>query len=142
MILINNVLEINSLNKTYYNINGSTKAIEDISLNINDSEFISIIGPSGCGKSTILNLIAGLDDYEGCIKFNKQNPTIGYMLQSDSLFPWLTILDNALIGLKIKNKLTQENIEYTKKLLNKYGLKDFMNKYPSDLSGGMKQRVA
>ena len=111
---MNNVLEINSLNKTYYNINGSTKAVEDISLNINDSEFISIIGPSGCGKSTILNLIAELDDYEGTIKFNKENPTIGYMLQSDSLFPWLTILENALLGLKIKKKLSKENIEYTK----------------------------
>ena len=142
MILMNNVLEINSLNKTYYNINGSTKAIDDISLNINNSEFISIIGPSGCGKSTILNLIANLDDYEGTIKFNKENPTIGYMLQSDSLFPWLTILENALLGLKIKKKLTKENIEYTKSLLNKYGLRDFINKYPNDLSGGMKQRVA
>ena len=139
---MNNVLEINSLNKTYYNINGSTKAIDDISLNINNSEFISIIGPSGCGKSTILNLIANLDDYEGTIKFNKENPTIGYMLQSDSLFPWLTILENALLGLKIKKKLTKENIEYTKSLLNKYGLRDFINKYPNDLSGGMKQRVA
>lgn len=142
MILMNSVLEINSLNKTYYNINGSTKAIDDISLNINNSEFISIIGPSGCGKSTILNLIANLDDYEGTIKFNKENPTIGYMLQSDSLFPWLTILENALLGLKIKKKLTKENIEYTKSLLNKYGLRDFINKYPNDLSGGMKQRVA
>lgn len=139
---MNSVLEINSLNKTYYNINGSTKAIDDISLNINNSEFISIIGPSGCGKSTILNLIANLDDYEGTIKFNKENPTIGYMLQSDSLFPWLTILENALLGLKIKKKLTKENIEYTKSLLNKYGLRDFINKYPNDLSGGMKQRVA
>lgn len=141
MISMNNVLEINNLNKSYHSINGSIEAIKNISLNVKESEFISIIGPSGCGKSTILNAIAGLDEYKGKIKFKKDKPVIGYMLQSDSLFPWLTILDNALIGLKIKKILTKDNIDYTKSLLIKYGLKDFLNKYPSDLSGGMKQRV-
>ena len=63
-------------------------------------------------------------------------------MQSDALFPWLTILDNALLGLKIENNLTKENIEYVKNLLETYGLKDFMKKYPESLSGGMKQRVA
>ena len=63
-------------------------------------------------------------------------------MQSDALFPWLTILDNALLGLKIKHELNKENIQYTKTLLETYGLKEFINKYPDSLSGGMKQRVA
>lgn len=138
---MNNIIEINHLYKTYNTLLGETKSLNDINLNIKGNEFLTIIGPSGCGKSTLLNLIADLDDYEGTIKI-KDNYKIGYMCQDDLLFPWLTILDNALIGLKIQKKLTKENIEYTKELLEKYGLKDFINKYPKELSGGMKQRVA
>ena len=66
----------------------------------------------------------------------------GYMMQNDALFPWLTIYDNAILGLKLKNMLNDENIKYVKKLLKTYGLEEFMYKYPSSLSGGMKQRVA
>ena len=74
--------------------------------------------------------------------FPKGTDKIGYMFQNDCLFPWLTILDNCLIGLKIQKQLTKENIDYVKQLLTNYGLKDFINSYPSNLSGGMKQRVA
>ena len=92
-------------------------------------------------KSTILNIISKLDnDYKGTIINN--NATIGYMLQEDALFPWLTILDNVLLGLKIKKELNEKNKEYAIDLLKKYGLYDFKDKYPSSLSGGMKQRVA
>ena len=73
---------------------------------------------------------------------NKSNKTIAYMLQGDSLLPFLTILDNALLGLKITKKLNEENKKYVINLLNDYGLGDFLNKYPNSLSGGMKQRVA
>lgn len=141
MTLMNSFIEIKNLNKTYHSIQGELKALDNINFNINEGEYLSIIGPSGCGKSTILNIIASLDNYEGIINYDKEL-VIGYMLQSDSLFPWLTILDNALIGLKIKNELTLDNINYTKELLIKYGLKDFLDKYPSELSGGMRQRVA
>ena len=139
----NTLLEINNLSKTYYTLSDTIKSIDNISLKVNFNEFISIIGPSGAGKSTLLNVIAGIiKDYEGDIKFNKESPTIGYMIQEDTLLPWLNILNNALLGLKIMNRLDDKSKEYTINLLNKYGLKDYIYKYPDELSGGMKQRVA
>jgi NitT/TauT family transport system ATP-binding protein len=137
-----NILNVNNLSKTYHSILGETNAINNINFTVNKEDFIGIIGPSGCGKSTILNIISKLDkDYKGEIVL-KDNITIGYMLQEDALFPWLTILDNVLLGLKIKKELSEDNIKYAISLLKKYGLYDFKNKYPTSLSGGMKQRVA
>lgn len=141
--MTNNILTINNLSKTYYTKSGETLAIDNISLNIKENSITAIVGPSGCGKSTLLNIIGGLDNKtKGKITFDKNKNKIGYMFQTDCLFPWLTILDNCLIGLKIQKQLTKENIEYVKNLLSNYGLKDFINSYPSSLSGGMKQRVA
>ena len=136
------LLEIKDLTKIYHTKNGEIKAIDNISFNLYEKEFLCIVGSSGCGKSTLLNILANLDGKsDGQIKKNK-NLKIGYMLQEDALFPWLTILENATLGLEIKKIKTKENIEYVKELLAKYGLKDFINKYPSQLSGGMRQRVA
>lgn len=135
------LLEIKDLTKIYHTKNGEIKAIDNISFNLYEKEFLCIVGSSGCGKSTLLNILANLDEKsDGQIKKNK-NLKIGYMLQEDALFPWLTILENATLGLEIKKIKTKENIEYVKELLTKYGLKDFINKYPSQLSGGMRQRV-
>ena len=135
------ILEISNLKKYYHTPNEEILALDDISFDVNDGEFISIVGPSGCGKSTILSILCSLiDKSSGNIKIN--NKSIAYMLQSDSLLPFLTILDNCLIGLKVTKKLTEENKEYVINLLKTYGLEDFMNKYPSSLSGGMRQRVA
>lgn len=140
---MNNILKIRNLSKTYYSLKGEVKAIDNFSLDINDGDYISIIGSSGCGKSTILNIISSLDnDYEGSIIFKNGNIKVGYMLQEDSLFDWLTVYENATLGLKIKHILTEDNKKYVKDLLIKYGLKDFINKYPKSLSGGMRQRVA
>ena len=139
---MNKLLEINNLGKNYHTKNGEIKAIDNISFDVYEKEFLCIIGSSGCGKSTLLNILAGLDTLSsGKIKKEKEL-NIGYMLQEDALFPWLTILDNALLGLDIKHEKTPENIEYTKELLKKYGLQDFLEKYPNQLSGGMRQRVA
>lgn len=139
---MNYLLDIKNLNKVYYTVKGEIEAIKNISLNIKNQEFLVIVGPSGCGKSTLLNIIANLDnDYNGTIDKDK-NLKIGYMLQDSALLPWLTIFDNAIIGLKLNKIDTKENIEYVKEMLINYGLKDFINKYPSELSGGMKQRVA
>lgn len=136
------ILEIKNLCKRYHDINNETLAIDDISFDVYENEFISIVGTSGCGKSTLLSIIAGIENKSsGEIIFNKKDFRIGYMLQKDSLFPWRTVLENALIGLEIKNELTQEKKEKVISLLEKYGLKDFIYKYPSSLSGGMKQRV-
>ena len=139
---MNKLLEIKKLSKNYHTKLGEIKAINEISFDVYEEEFLCIIGSSGCGKSTLLNILANLDSLSsGEIKQNRRLK-IGYMLQEDALFPWLNILDNALLGLDIRHEATKENIEYTKELLKKYGLGDFLEKYPHQLSGGMRQRVA
>lgn len=139
---MNNIVEIKNISKDFYSKNKITTAIKDISLDVKDGEFVAIVGPSGCGKSTLLNILCNLDKPTSGQIILKNNAKIGYMLQQDCLFPWLTIFDNCCIGLKIENKLTKENKEYVKNLLYTYGLKDFINSYPNSLSGGMRQRVA
>lgn len=139
---MNNLLTVNNLSKTYYSKQGETVAIENVSFSINENDFIGIVGPSGCGKSSILNIISMLDnDYKGNIIL-KENISIGYMFQEAVLFPWLTVLDNTLLGLKISKKLNIDTKKYALDLLRKYNLIEFKDKYPSELSGGMKQRVA
>ena len=139
--IMNKILEIDKLSKNYYSDNGLVTAIEEITLDIYDGEYLSIVGPSGCGKSTLLNIIGGIDNKNNGNIIMSDNIKIGYMLQDDCLFPWLTILDNCLLGLKLTNNLNEDNIEYVKKLLKTYGLSEFENKYPGSLSGGMRQRV-
>lgn len=137
------ILLIHNLSKTYYTKKNEILALDNISLNIKENSIMAIVGPSGCGKSTLLNIIGNLDHKtSGEITFDDKKNKIGYMFQTDALFPWLTILDNCLIGLKIQKKLNKENIDYVKKLLDDYGLHDFIHSYPNNLSGGMKQRVA
>lgn len=137
------LLTVSNLSKKFNTINGEIEAIKDISLEVNDGEFIAIVGPSGCGKSTLLSIIAGLEkESSGEVIYSLNKPVIGYMLQEDALFEHMKIKDNILLGLKIQKKLTDENINYTMDLLQKYNLYDFKDKRPSELSGGMKQRVA
>ena len=137
-----NILIIKNLKKTYHDKNGETIAIDDLNLEIKDKEIVAIVGPSGCGKSTLLGILAGLEEKSsGSILFNGRKK-LGYMLQTDSLMPWRTILDNALIGLEISKTKTKENIKKVISMLDKYGLHDFIDKYPDNLSGGMRQRVA
>ena len=136
------ILEIKNLKKNYQTEYGETKAIEDFSFNLNDGEFIAIVGPSGCGKTTILSILAGLLDKSDGEIIIKKNKKLGYMLQQDCLFDWRTILDNCLLGLEIKKENTKQNIQEVVNLIETYGLKDFINSYPNNLSGGMRQRVA
>lgn len=138
-----NILSINKLCKNYHTKSGEIKAVDNFDLDVSKGEIIAIVGPSGCGKSTILSTLCGLEKKtSGEIKYNKQDFKIGYMLQRDSLFPWLNILDNCLLGIKVKGKVTDEDKSRVIRLLDTYGLKDFKSHYPSELSGGMKQRVA
>lgn len=139
----NKVLEINNLKKIYHDKSGEILSLDNISFSVNNHEFISIVGPSGCGKSTILGILSNILNYtSGNIKFNKDNPRIGYMLQEDALLEWKTVLENCLLGLELNNELNKTNKNYVISLLEKYGLKDFINSYPKSLSGGMRQRVA
>mgnify|MGYP004728955827 FL=1 len=142
MTSTNTLLKVNNLSKIYYKSDHETEAVRDITFDLNEGDFIGIVGPSGCGKSTILNIICGLDEKTRGEVIKKDNIKIGYMLQEDALFPWLTIFDNATLGLKISKKLTIQNKKYVLNLLRKYDLIDFKDKYPNELSGGMKQRLA
>lgn len=142
------LLKIDNVSKIYQARNGEIEALKDINFSVNAREFVSIIGPSGCGKSTLLSIIAGLEektsgkiyiDGEESLKLSSK---IGYMLQKDSLLEWRSIYKNVLLGLEIRKINTSENREYAEKLLKKYHLYEFKDKYPSQLSGGMRQRVA
>ena len=112
-------------------------------LKLRIKSFVSIIGPSGCGKSTILGILSFLVPKSGgTVKFYKDKPVIGYMLQTDALFPWKSVYENCLLGLKIRKEETKENVLRVEKLLKKYDLWEFKDNYPDSLSGGMRQRVA
>ena len=137
------LLEIKELSKNYLTPKKVICALENINLDIYENEFVVLVGPSGCGKSTILSIIGNLENKSsGKIEFKKDNIKVGYMFQEDALFPWLTVLDNCMLGLKIQKKDNEENIKYVKSLLKKYGLSNFEKSYPKELSGGMRQRVA
>jgi NitT/TauT family transport system ATP-binding protein len=141
-------VKIEGISKCYHTPDGEICALKDISFEVRKGEFIGIVGPSGCGKSTLLSLIAGLlQPSEGKIfifgeHLKGVNPKIGYMLQSDSLFEWRSIFRNTLLGLEIQNQLSSRNIQAVEQLLTKYGLSAFRDHRPSQLSGGMRQRVA
>ena len=139
-IFMKNVLKVKDICKTYQAKNGEIEALKNISFEVKDGEYVSIIGPSGCGKSTLLSIIAGLENKtSGEIYIDGK---IGYMLQKDNLLEWRTIYNNVLLGLEIQKNNTQENKAYVIELLKKYGLYEFKDKYPMQLSGGMRQRVA
>lgn len=134
------VLKLKKVSKRYQAKNGEVEALSNISFDVKEGEFVSIIGPSGCGKSTLLSIIAGLEPKtEGDIQIDGNT---GYMLQKDSLLEWRSIYDNVLFGLEIGHKKTKENEAYVLDLLKKYGLYEFKDKYPTQLSGGMRQRAA
>lgn len=137
------ILSIKNLKKIYHDKDGEVTAIGDINLDVYDKELISIVGPSGCGKTSLLSILSNLEKKsDGTITFHKNNIKLGYMLQKDALFPWKTILDNCLIGLEINHTLNEDTKDRVIRLLNTYGLEEFIYKYPDSLSGGMKQRVA
>lgn len=142
------ILQVKNVSKKYQNKEGEILAIQNVNLTVNKGEFVSIIGPSGCGKSTLLSIIAGLEEktsgeiYIEGEKVIGISPKIGYMLQRDCLLEWKTILSNCSFGLEIKGKKDKQSKSYVEELLKKYDLYDFKDKYPSELSGGMRQRAA
>jgi len=146
--IMGEILEIKNVGKKYQHKNGETIALKNINLKVKEGEFVSIIGPSGCGKSTLLSIISGLEEktdgeiYIENEKVEGLSSKIGYMLQKDCLLEWRTIYSNVLLGLEIKKIKNKENIEYAENLLKKYGLYEFKDKFPNQLSGGMRQRAA
>ena len=140
------LLKAQELSYSYHTLNGETPALDRVSFCLYRKEFLAIVGPSGCGKSTILSLIAGLlTPGSGGITFYGENghqPGIGYMLQHDLLFEWRNVWQNVTLGLEIAHKDTVKNLERVHRMLSDYGLLEFQHKKPSQLSGGMRQRVA
>ncbi len=128
------LLELQDVSLTYQTLNDEITAISELSFDIYDGEFVSLIGPSGCGKTTILSLIAGLiKQSSGKIlidgkQIENKNDELGYMLQKDQLFSWRTIEKNVLLPLEIKKKNTIDNKKYASQLLEKYGLDKFKKK--------------
>ena len=145
---VGEVLKFENVGLTYQASSGEVEALRDVSFCVDDGELVAVIGPSGCGKTTILSLIAGLvAPTTGKILLNGKQMKdeasgVGYMLQRDSLLDWRTIYSNTLLGLEFCGKLGDDYIENVDKLLKTYGLWDFKDKYPRELSGGMRQRVA
>lgn len=142
------ILEVKNISKKYQSKQGEIQALQNVNFKIKSGEFVSIIGPSGCGKSTLLSIISSLEPKttgEIYIEGNKIegiSPKIGYMLQKDCLLEWRTIWNNVMLGLELKGIKTKESKQYVENLLKKYNLYDFKDKYPQELSGGMRQRVA
>ncbi len=142
------VLKIENISKIYQAKNGEVTALKNINLEVYEGELLSIIGPSGCGKSTLLSIIAGLESktsgkiYIDGEEMQGVSAKIGYMLQKDSLLEWRSIYRNVMFGLEIRHLVNEENKAYVEELLKKYNLYEFKDKYPSQLSGGMRQRVA
>ena len=136
------ILQLKNICFSYHSLMGETEVLKNVSFSVKEGEFIAIVGPSGCGKSTLLNIICGLLQAKDGSCLISGNNSIGYMLQHDHLFEWRTIYENVTLGLEINNNMTKENIDYVLSLLEIYGLLDFKDKRPSELSGGMKQRAA
>lgn len=136
------VLSVYNLKKIYHTKKEEILAVDNFSFSLHKGEIVAIVGPSGCGKSTILNMIGGLIEKSGGKIDFKTKKNISYMLQEDALFPFRTVYKNCLLGLEIKNINTPENQKYVNNLIQKYGLEEFKNSLPSNLSGGMRQRVA
>ena len=142
-------LTVTNVSRAFKKENGApTSALEDVTLEIKDKEFVCFIGPSGCGKTTLLRIIAGLDTpTSGEILLDGTKITIpdakrGMVFQEYSLFPWRTVIDNIAFGPQMQGKTGKESLRIAEKYLELVGLDQFKNSFPYELSGGMRQRVA
>ena len=141
-------LELKGVSKTFYARNNRLTALEEISIEVKQGEFVCIIGPSGCGKSTLLNIIAGLEkpDRGGVLidghLVERPGPDRVVMFQDDALFPWLNVLGNIEFGMKMKATPKEKRRAIALEFLRMVHLGTFKHSYIHELSGGMKQRVA
>jgi ABC-type nitrate/sulfonate/bicarbonate transport system ATPase subunit len=141
-------IQVQHVSKTFKNKNTSLKVLRDLSLDVKKGDFVSIIGPSGCGKSTLFSLICGLDTPDkGTLLVAGEVPSltagkVSFMPQQDLLLPWRTVLDNVCLGCEIAGLPKKQNKEKALGLLPLFGLAGFEDRYPAELSGGMKQRAA
>ena len=144
------LLSLKGISFAYNTPKSEIPALDNIYLDIMPQSFTSIVGPSGCGKSTLLSIICGLlSPQKGEVVFNEDilhdnavSPRIGFMPQKDTLFEWRTIYKNVTLGLEINHLKDKEHLENVDNMLKEYGLYQFCNVHPSELSGGMRQRAA
>ncbi len=140
------VISIKDMTKTY--LGGSFTAVDNVSMEIKEGEIVAFVGPSGCGKTTVMRMVAGLEEpTEGAVFVNDQmvhgpGPDRGMIFQAYTSFPWLTARQNVEYGMKILGIPTAERRERAQRLLEEVHLGPAADKYPAELSGGMKQRVA
>ncbi|MEI7855875.1 MAG: ABC transporter ATP-binding protein [Methanomicrobiales archaeon] len=142
-------LEVRDLSQSFPRDDGSTLTVlENVSFDVKDKEFVCILGSSGCGKTTLLRLIAGLDTARsGSIVLEGEeiagtSPKVGFVFQEYSLFPWLTVIDNIAFGPEMKGVSKEDRYKVAERYLELINLTQFRDSYPSELSGGMRQRVA
>jgi NitT/TauT family transport system ATP-binding protein len=142
------ILVVDDIVKRFETPDGSLTAVDHVSFTVSPGEFVSVIGPSGCGKSTLFNVIGGLlDNYEGRITVAGErvagpHPSIGMIFQEESTFPWRTVLDNVAFPLELAGMSKAERYERAAHFVALVGLDGFERRYPSELSGGMRQRVS
>ena len=142
------LLRVEGLHKQFVTRDGPVIAVEEMSFSVAPGEFVSIIGPSGCGKSTVFNIIGGLlGEYEGRVTvagetISGTHPAIGMVFQEESTFPWRTVVENVAFPLEIAGVAKAQRLEQAAHFVELVGLHGFERRYPSELSGGMRQRVA
>jgi NitT/TauT family transport system ATP-binding protein len=142
------MLSVQDLSKRFDTPEGIVIALDHVSLDVHRGHFVSVIGPSGCGKSTLFNVIGGLmEGYEGSVlidghRLNGTHRDVGMVFQEESTFPWLSTLENVAFPLDVAGMPKSERNDRARALLRLVGLEGFENRYPSELSGGMRQRVA
>ncbi|MEG2786211.1 MAG: ABC transporter ATP-binding protein [Romboutsia sp.] len=137
---MNDILKVSDLCQTFYTKECELEVLKNINFSLNEGDIITLLGPSGSGKSTILNILTNLlHPTSGEVDIKGK---IGYMFQRDHLLEWRNIMDNITIGLEIQRKLNDRSIKKIERLLKTYGLWEYRNMYPKELSGGMRQRVA
>jgi NitT/TauT family transport system ATP-binding protein len=141
-------LQVCSVSKRFETQDGPVVAVEDVSFDVRPGEFVSVIGPSGCGKTTLFNIIGGLlKNFEGQILFSGEkrrqgDRTVGMVFQEDSIFPWRTTLQNIAFPLEAAGVPVKQRLDVARRFVRLVGLEGFENRYPSELSGGMRQRTA
>jgi NitT/TauT family transport system ATP-binding protein len=142
------MIKVESISKTFTSIDGTQiKALDRVTLEVIEGEFVSLVGPSGCGKTTLLEIIAGLQAPEvGKVSLNGKRLNAdfgwaGYMSQTDTLMPWRSVMQNAEIGLEIRGVLQDVRRKQVSTLIEQVGLTGFEDKFPSEISGGMRRRL-
>lgn len=142
------LLVIDDLSKRFPTPEGTVVAVDHVSISVKQGEFFSVIGPSGCGKSTLFNVIGGLlGEYEGSVtvageRITGPHPSVGMVFQEESTFPWRTVIENVAFPLEIEGMPKAKRHEKARHFIHMVGLDGFENRYPSELSGGMRQRVS